>query len=121
MRPLIHRQLIAGTALLAFLFATAFPMLAVAHQAVDPTAYATICRVDVGVTGDASLPGAPQTKLQSAHCLMCLGTALPPVTTPVFQLVALIPELLLPAARSPFVVHDFAALLPLHPRAPPRA
>ena len=121
MRLFIHRRLIAGTALLAFLFATAFPMLAVARQAVDPTAYATICRVDVSVTGDASLPGAPQTKLQSAHCLMCLAAALPPVAIPVFQVVALIPELLLPAARSPFVVHDSAALQPLHPRAPPRA
>jgi hypothetical protein len=121
MRLFIHRRLIAGTALLAFLFATAFPALAVARQAADPTAFATICRVDTGITGDASLPGSPQTKLQSAHCLMCMGTALPPAATPVFHLVAMVPELLLPAAPAPFAAHDSASFQPLNPRAPPRA
>ncbi len=121
MRLLIHRRLIAGSALLAFLFAVAFPVLAVARHAVDPTAYATICRVDVGITGDPSLPGSPQTKLQSAHCLMCLGIAVPPAAIPVFQVVAVIPDLLLLAARAPFAAHDSAAFQPLHPRAPPHA
>lgn len=123
MRLHAQRRFIAGTALLAFLFAIAFPALAVARQAVDPLAYAKICRIDTGVAGDTSgIPGSLQGKLKAAHCLMCVGTASPPpvmVVAPV--VVARIPEFLLPVDRRPLVVSDLSALQPLNPRAPPRA
>ena len=56
-----QRRIIATAALLGFVFAVFFPVLAVARLAVDPTAYAAICRVDTGnVAGERStgLPGA---------------------------------------------------------------
>lgn len=122
MRLHAHRRFIAGTALLAFLFAVAFPALAVARQAVDPLAYAKICRVDTGTAGDIpGIPGSLQGKLKAAHCGLCVGTASPP---PVISLapvvVSTIPELLLPVDRRPLLVSDPAALQPLNPRAPPR-
>ncbi len=109
--------------MLAFLFAIAFPALAVARQAVDPLAYAKICRIDTGVAGDTtSIPGSLQGKLKTAHCVMCVGTASPPpanIVAPV--VVATVPELLLPVDRRPLVVTTAAVLQPLNPRAPPRA
>jgi hypothetical protein len=118
-----QRRFIAGTALLAFLFAIAFPALAVARQAIDPLAYAKICRIDTGVAGDATgIPGSLQGKIKAAHCVMCVGTASPPpaiVVAPV--VIAKFPELLLPVDRRPLVVSDLYALQPLNPRAPPRA
>lgn len=123
MRLHAQRRFIAGTALLAFLFAIAFPALAVVRQAVDPLAYAKICRIDTGVAGDATgITGSLQTKLKNAHCVMCVGTASPPPVislTPV--VVAKVPELVLPVDRRPLVVSDLSALQPLNPRAPPRA
>lgn len=125
MRLHAHRRFIAGTALLAFLFAIAFPALAVARQAIDPLAYAKICRVDAGaVVGDngIAIPGSLQAKLKNAHCAMCVGTGSPPpviVVAPV--VVSAVAELLLPADRRPLVVSDPAVLQPLNPRAPPRA
>jgi len=125
MRLYAQRRLIAGTALLAFLFAVAFPALAVVRQAVDPLAYAKICRIDSGaITGDnvSGTAGSLRGKLKSAHCVLCVGTASPPpviVVAPV--VVATAPELLLPVDRGPQVVRDTAAFQPLHPRAPPRA
>lgn len=122
MRLHAQRRFIAGTALLAFLFAIAFPALAVARQAVDPLAYAKICRIDTGIAGDTTgLPGSLQGKIKAAHCVMCVGTASPPpaiVVAPV--VVARVPELLLPVDRRPLVVSDLSALQPLNPRAPPR-
>ena len=44
----VQRRIIAAVALLGFVFAVAFPALAVARLAVDPTAYAAICRIDTG-------------------------------------------------------------------------
>jgi hypothetical protein len=117
-----QRRFITGTALLAFLFAIAFPALAVARQAFDPLAYAKICRVDTGAADTTGIPGSLQGKLKSAHCVMCVGTGSPPpaiVVAPV--VVAAIPELLLPADRRPLVVTAAAVLQPLNPRAPPRA
>lgn len=126
MRFHAHRRFIACTALLAFLFAIAFPALAVAHQAFDPLAYANakICRIDTGTADIAgtSVPGSLQGKLESAHCVMCVGGGSPPpaiVVAPV--VVVAIPELLLPADRRPLVVIAAAVLQPLNPRAPPRA
>ena len=120
MRLFMHRRIISGIALAAFLFGIALPALTVVQQAMDPTSFATICRVD---TGAASDPAAPQTQLKSAHCLMCVGTVSPPPaasTVPV--VVATVPDLLLPVDRSsPSVAGDAAVLQPLNPRAPPRA
>jgi hypothetical protein len=118
-----QRRFIAGTALLAFLFAIAFPALAVARQAVDPLAYAKICRIDTGAAGDSTgIPGSPQSKLKNAHCVLCVGTASPPPAIVLAPLVvSTIPELLLPVDRRPLVVSDPAVLQPLNPRAPPRA
>ncbi len=123
MRLYALRRSIAGTALLAFLFAIAFPALAVARQAVDPLAYAKICRIDTGIAGDTTgIPGSLQGKIKTAHCVMCVGTATPPpanIVAPV--VVARVPELLLPVDRRPLVVSDLSLLQPLNPRAPPRA
>lgn len=123
MRLYAQRRFIAGTALLAFLFAIAFPALAVVRQAVDPLAFAKICRIDTGVAGDTTgIPGSLQGKIKAAHCVMCVGTASPPpvsVVAPV--VVARVPELLLPVDRRPLVVSDLSTLQPLNPRAPPRA
>ncbi len=124
MRLYAHRRFIAGAALLAFLFATAFPALAVARQMLDPLAYAGICRVDLGNGGESAntLPGSLQGKLKSAHCLMCVGTASPPPAislSPV--LVSTAAEVLLPVDRRPLRARDAATLQPLNPRAPPRA
>ena len=124
MRLHAQRRFIAGTALLAFLFAIAFPALAVARQAVDPLAFAKICRIDTGVAASdaADTPGSLQAKLKTAHCVMCVGTASPPpviIVAPV--VIARVPELLLPVDRHPLVVSTLSALQPLNPRAPPRA
>lgn len=123
MRLHAQRRFIAGTALLAFLFAIAFPALAVARQAVDPTAYAKICRIDTGAAGDSSgIPASQQNKIKNAHCVLCVGTASPPpVIVPAPVVVSTIPELLLPVDRRPLLVSDPAVLQPLNPRAPPRA
>lgn len=123
MRLHAQRRFIAGTALLAFLFAIAFPALAVVRQAVDPTAYAKICRIDTGVAGDSTgIPASQQNKIKNAHCVLCVGTASPPPVVSLAPVViATIPELLLPVDRRPLVVSDPAALQPLNPRAPPRA
>jgi hypothetical protein len=125
MRLYARRRFIAGTALLAFLFAVAFPALAVVRQAVDPLAYAKICRVDIGIAADEYTTGAPgslQGKLKTAHCVMCVGTASPPplmhVIVPV--VVAAVPELVIPVDYRLFTVRDPAVLQPLNPRAPPR-
>ncbi len=120
MRLFAHRRSIAGTALLAFLFAIAFPALAVVRQAVDPTAFVTICRVDTGAM-DPAVPGAPQSKAKSAHCVMCLGTVSPPPMADISAVVvAAFPELVVLVDRSPSAARDPAALQPLNPRAPPR-
>jgi hypothetical protein len=122
MRLYAQRRLIAGTALLAFLFAVAFPALAVARQAVDPLAYAGICRIDTGADPVAGAPGSLPGKLKSAHCVLCVGTAsLPPVIVVAAVVVAAVPELLLPMDRGLQVMRDTGAFQPLHPRAPPRA
>ena len=122
MRLYAQRRLIAGTALLAFLFAVAFPALAVVRQAVDPLAYAGICRIDTGADPVAGAPGSLSGKLKSAHCVLCVGTAsLPPVIVVAAVVVAAVPELLLPMDRGLQVMRDTAAFQPLHPRAPPRA
>lgn len=123
MRLHAQRRFIAGTALLAFLFAVAFPALAVARQAVDPLGYAKICRIDTGVAGDATgLPGSLQGKIKAAHCVMCVGTVSPPPVISVAPVVvSRVPELLLPVDRRPLVVSDPVVLQPLNPRAPPRA
>ncbi len=123
MRLHAQRRFIAGTALLAFLFAIAFPALAVARQAVDPLAYAKICRVDINGTGDASsIPGSLQNKLKNAHCVLCIGTGSPPPAVSIAPVVvSTAPELLLPVDRRPLVVRDRVVLQPLNPRAPPRA
>lgn len=123
MRLHAQRRFIAGTALLAFLFAIAFPALAVVRQAVDPTAYAKICRIDTGAVADSSgIPASQQNKIKNAHCVLCVGTVSPP---PVISLapvvVSVVPELILPVDRRPLVVSDPAVLQPLNPRAPPRA
>lgn len=119
MRLFMHRRIISGFALAAFLFGIALPALAVVHQAMDPTSFATICRV---ATADANEPAAPQTQTKFAHCLMCVGTVSPPTaasTVPV--VVATVPDLLLPVDRiPPAVAGDAAVLQPLNPRAPPR-
>jgi hypothetical protein len=122
MRLFAQRRIISGIALLAFLFGIAAPALAVARQAVDPVAFATICRVDLGNGGDAKLPGSLQAKLKSAHCLMCLGTASPPASVNLAPvIVGTHVELTVVFPRSPLAADDAAALQPLNPRAPPRA
>jgi hypothetical protein len=121
MRLYAQRRFIAGAALLAFLFAVAFPALAVAHRTVDPLAYAGICRIDTGAAG-AGIPGSLQGKPETVHCLMCAGTASPPPVISVVPVVgSAVPELVLPADRRPSAARNLAALQPLHPRAPPRA
>jgi hypothetical protein len=115
-----HRRFMAATALLAFLIAIAFPALAVVRQAVDPAAFATICRVDAGTT-DPAVPGTPQSRTQSSHCVMCLGTVSPPPAADISPVVvAAVPELVVLVDRSPSAARDLAALQPLNPRAPPR-
>lgn len=108
--------------MLAFLFAIAFPALAMARQTFDPLTYAKICRIDSGTAADATdVPGSLQGKLKNAHCVMCVGTGSPPpaiVIAPV--VVSAVPELLLPADRRPLVITAAAVLQPLNPRAPPR-
>jgi hypothetical protein len=122
MRLFAQRRIISTVALLAFLFGIAVPAIAVARQAVDPTAFATICRVDLGNGGDTSLPGSLQAKLKSAHCLMCLGTASPPASANLAPvMVGTVAELTVVFPRSPLAADDPAALQPLNSRAPPRA
>ncbi|MBX3665947.1 MAG: hypothetical protein KF834_09695 [Burkholderiales bacterium] len=107
---------------MAFLFGLAVPAIAVARQAIDPVAFATICRVDPGEAGGSTLPGSLQEKLKSAHCLMCLGTASPPASVnPAPVIVGTVAGLTVVFPRSSFVADDPAALQPLNPRAPPRA
>jgi hypothetical protein len=121
MRLFAQRRIISGIALAAFLFGIAFPALAVARQAIDPASFATICRVDAGVAGESGSSGSFQSKLKSAHCLMCVGSATPPPAPGIASLVvSIVPELILPVDRSPSVASDPAALQPLNPRAPPR-
>jgi hypothetical protein len=121
MRIFAQRRIISGIALLAFLFGIAVPALAVARQAVDPTAFATICRVDLGNGGDSTSPGSLQAKLKSAHCLMCLGTVSPSTVTNITPIVAgTFAVLTVVFPRSPLAADDPAALQPLNPRAPPR-
>lgn len=122
MRLFAQRRIISGIALVAFLFGVAFPALAVARQALDPTAFATICRVDTGAAGESGSSGSFQSKLKSAHCLMCAGSATPPsaaTVTPV--VVAAVAQLIVVLPGSPSAAHDLAALQPLNPRAPPRS
>ena len=123
MRLFAHRRIISGFALLAFLFGIAVPALAVVRQAVDPVAFATICRVDTtGNGGENTLPGSLQAKLKSAHCLMCLGSASPPAAVDLAPVMTAAPaELTVIFPRSPRAAADAAALQPLNPRAPPRA
>ena len=122
MRLLAHRRIISGFALLAFLFGIAAPALAVVRQAVDPVAFATICRVDLGNGGENTLPGSLQAKLKSAHCLMCVGSASPPAAVDLAPVITGAPaELTVIFPRSPQAAADAAALQPLNPRAPPRA
>jgi hypothetical protein len=123
MRLYAQRRFIAGTALLAFLFAIAFPALAVARQAFDPLAYAKICRIDTSVAGDVtSIPGSLQGKIKAAHCVLCVGTVSPPPAVSLAPVVvSIVPELILPVDRRPLVVSDPVVLQPLNPRAPPRA
>lgn len=121
LRLLAHRRIISGFALVAFLFGLAVPALAVARQAIDPVAFATICRVDLGETDGSAQPGSLQAKLQSAHCLMCLGTASPATATnPAPVVVGTVAALTVVFPRSPLAADDPAALQPLNPRAPPR-
>ncbi len=121
----VQRRIIAAVALLGFVFAVAFPALAVARIAVDPTAYAAICRIDTGsAAGERSsgLPGSLQGKLKTAHCVMCTGTASPPPAVTMAPIViAAAPELLLPVDDVRDAPRDADALQPLQPRAPPRA
>lgn len=123
MRFHAHRRFIAGTALLAFLFAVMFPTLAVARQAFDPLAYAKICRIDAGTAGEsAGGAGSLQDKLKKAHCVMCVGAASPlPAISLAPAVVVIVPELLLPVDRRPLVISEPFVLQPLNPRAPPRA
>lgn len=124
MRLHAQRRFIAVTALLAFLFAIAFPALAVVRQAVDPLAYARICRIDTGVAAGEStgIPASQQNKIKNAHCVLCVGTASPPPAISLAPVVvSIVPELMLPVDRRPSVVSDPAVLQPLNPRAPPRA
>lgn len=118
-----QRRFIAGTALLAFLFAVMFPALAVARQAVDPLAYAKICRVETGSAGEsAGSAGSLQDKLKKTHCVMCGSAASPPPEISLAPVVVVtVPELLLPVDRRPLVERDRVVLQPLNPRAPPRA
>jgi len=125
MRLFAHRRIISGIALVAFLFGVAFPALAVARQALDPTAFATICRVDsaaTGAAGESAPSGSFQSKLKSAHCLMCVGSATPPsAATATPLVVAAVAQLIVVLPGSPSAAHDLAALQPLNPRAPPRS
>jgi len=115
----VQRRFIAGFALLALLFGAAVPALAVVRQALDPAAFASICRVDDGAAAqDQTAPD----RLQSAHCPLCLGHAAPPVADArVPQCIGAV-SVLPPAPHyaDPFPA-DTAALQPLNPRAPPRA
>lgn len=115
-----HRRLIAGIALLAFLFGAAMPALAVARQALDPTAFATICRVDAAAAEPAST-GSFQSRVKSAHCQLCTGSATPPAAVDVVPaIVAAVAEPVVSFPGSPPAADDAAALQPLNPRAPPR-
>ncbi len=122
MRLFLHRRMISGIALLAFLFGIALPALAVVQQAIDPAAFATICRVDIGSANNPATPGVPQSSFKSAHCLMCISTASPPpVAEVVPAVISAVPDRLLPVDLCPLPGRNSAALQPLNPRAPPRA
>lgn len=122
MRLYLHRRIISWIALAALLFGAAFPALAVVRQALDPVAYATICRVDTGATDEALPVGSFSSGLKSAHCALCTGSAAAPATAAVAPVVvAAVPELRVLLPRSPLVADDPAALQPLNPRAPPRS
>lgn len=121
MRLYLHRRIISGIALAAFVFGAVFPALAVARQALDPVAYATICRVDTGATDEASPAGTFRSELKSAHCALCTGSAAAPAAIALAPVVvAAVPELRVLLPRSPLTAADPAALQPLNPRAPPR-
>ena len=126
MRLFAHRRSIAGTVLLAFLFVLTTPALAVVRQAVDPLAYAKICRVDVAAIADVTDTGVPATpagthKPAHAHCLLCVGAVTPPLELSV-ALTAESPRSrpVLWQDHSRVAARDAAALQPLNPRAPPR-
>jgi hypothetical protein len=123
MRLFMHRRIISGIALVAFLFGFAFPALAVARQALDPVAFATICRIDADAAGDSGPTGSFQSKLKSAHCLMCVGSATPPSVSTVAPVVVAVvaPLIVVVLPGSSDAADDFAALQPLNPRAPPRS
>ena len=121
MRTFVHRRFIAAFALLAFLFGAAMPALAVARQALDPTTFATICRIDAAATESAP-SSSFQSKLKSAHCPLCTGSATPATAVAVVPVVvADVAELLVSFPGSPPAADDAAARQPLNPRAPPRA
>lgn len=116
MRLHLQRRIISGITLAAVLFGFAVPAFAVALQALDPVAYATICRVDDGSRDDGM-----QDRLRKAHCLLCLGAGSPPPAIPAAARPADFPEFRLPALQAGAGFDDAAALQPLNPRAPPRA
>jgi hypothetical protein len=114
-----QRRLVAGFALLAFLFGVAAPALAVARQAIDPASFATICRFDTGA-GEQQ-PGTAHDRFKSAHCPMCLGHAAPPAADPTASLqIGALFTLRVAVLHDDPDAADPAALQPLNPRAPPR-
>lgn len=116
-----QRRFIAAFALLALLFGAVSPALAVVRQALDPAAFASICRVDDSA---ASHPEgkAAHDRLKAAHCPLCLGHAAPPsAAAHVPQCIGAVSELRLPAQAAEPLFADTAALQPLNSRAPPRA
>ena len=114
----VYRRIIAAFALLALLLGAAAPALAVVHQALDPAAFAGICRVDDAAAPDRNAPH----RLESAHCPLCTGHAAPPVAEErVSHCIGAVCELRLAVPLADPVPADAAALQPLNPRAPPRA
>jgi hypothetical protein len=115
-----QRRLIAAFTLLALLFGAAAPALAVVHQALDPAAFASICRVDDAAAQDQG--GAPD-RLKSVHCPLCLGHAAPPAAdSHAPQCIGVVSsELRISPPAAVSYPADAAVLQPLNPRAPPRA
>lgn len=117
----VQRRLLAAIALFAFFFSIATPAFSVALHAIDPVAFATVCRADTGDSAISPATGDVENRLKSAHCFLCLGTATPPTTPqiePAFVGVVSLPLLLL--EREQVLVRDAVAFQPLNPRAPPR-
>lgn len=116
-----QRRIIAGAALLAFLFAIAFPALATVRHALDPLSAATICSTEPGVSGNDGAPPATG-KLHGGHCVLCVASVSPPPVVSLVPVATVTPAILnLSPDRSRLAVRDPAALQPLNPRAPPRA